>query len=738
MSHFVKNGFWYERQKGLKGDLNLENLIRNVVGTTSTTSSTTTITTTLNPSQFEEYDIRLYGASTSNTPDQNRIAILAAINAANTAGGGRILIPDGEFIVTKTPGIAVFNLNNVNNIWFIGNGIKFSKITLAPGSYPGDTHIFSFTNCTNIAFKGLTLYGNRGNHIVDNEQMHGIRTFDCSYFRVEDVNFDRLRGDGIFLLGNTSNSKIWVDICQFYQCGRSGVTIQRLNRFLNITNCYFEDINDQAIDSEPTGGVGYDETNIEGNFFYWATPRNIGVTLGGSDSQGVNFINNQIINAGLFSTSLSNSKIAYNVIQGPLALLETADNVTISNNDIASTGKCINIYYQNAQPQNFLISSNRCITTSTTENIIEVQIDGVTIENNKCIASASTGTTGTGILVSAPTISGSQYKEIYIINNKVYSCNTGITISASSAKTWQTGYILNNIVKDLRTVKTIQYGINLSGPAYYYFEELFVDKNSFDLSLSQTNQIVLNASGCSWYKINASQFAGIIEPEAAISANYNTIYNYIGLPYRYTKTIDGGNTGWIEKNLQLPNVLVNDDLLQNPQANINTHVPNTSLIGVLAWTNNTGQHDCLTSSEATAVTLSGGTAICTLNIGLANGILQSNVRTGVAGNEYAGIIFRLSDASNYWAFQISAGLDTIRIIKVVAGVTTVVSSASVVIPATGQQVLRVEFDGNAIGCFYNGGSQLSAYDSFNVAATNHGLVSNVTSRYYFKDLKFSV
>lgn len=683
------------------------------------------------------YDVRLYGASPDNTAEENRAAILAAINAANDAGGGQVFIPEQEYIVTKTPGIAVFNLTGINNVVFTGNGVV-SKITLEAGSYAGDTHIFSFTSSSNITFENFQFFGNRTAHSVSNEQMHGVRMFDCSYFRFTDMYFNQLRGDGIFLLGNTLNSKIWIDQCQFYSCGRSGITIQRLNRFLNITNNYFDEINDQAIDSEPTGGLGYDETNITGNFFYWSSFRSIGVTLGGSGSQGVNFINNQIINAGLFSTSLSNSKIAYNVIQGPVALLETADNVSISHNDISSPGKCINIYYQNAQPQNFLISDNRCITSSTSENIIEVQIDGVSVINNKCIASDALGTTGTGILISAPTVSGSQYKELYVNGNKVYNANVGITVSASSSKPWKAGYLLNNTIKDLRSSKTITTGINLSGPAFYHFEELFIDKNSFDNSLSEANQILLNASGCSWYKITSRDFAGIVSPESVVSAPYNTIYNYIGLPYKYTKTVDGGATGWVEKNLQLPNVIVLDELLENPQANINTHAPDTDLIGSLAWTNVVGQHDCLTTGEATATSLTGSVALCTLNTGLSDLTLQSVVRTGVAGNDYAGIVFRVSDSSNYWAFEISAGLDTIRLIKVVAGSLSVVASASVSVPASGLQVLRVDLRGNAISGSYNGGSQLSAYDNFNVAATGHGFISRVVSRYYFTDLKISV
>lgn len=682
------------------------------------------------------YDIRSYGADPTASALTNRTAILDAISAANSAGGGTVYIPDKEFIITKTTGIAVFVLSGINNVQFVGEGVK-SKLTLEAGSYAGDTHFFSFTSSSNVSFKNIQFYGNRGNHSVDNEQMHGVRMFDSSYFRFENCYFNQLRGDGLFLLGNTLNSKIWIDKNQFYQCGRSGITIQRLNRFLSITNNYFEDINDQAIDSEPTGGVGYDETNITNNFFYWATPRSIGVTLGGSGSQGINFVNNQIIGAGLFSTSLSNSKISYNVIQNTLALLETADNVTVSHNDITSTGKCINIYYQNEQPQNFLISYNRCVTSSTSENIITVQIDGVTLEGNKCIASDSAGTTGTGIIVSAPTVSGSQYKELYILNNKIFNTNVGITVSASSSKTWKSAHIIGNTIKDLRSSKTITTGINLSGPAYYHFEELFIDKNAFDTTLSETNQILLNASGCSWYKISNREFNGIIAPESNISAQYNTTYNYIGLPYKYTKTVDGGSTGWVEKNIQLQNVLVDDTLLENPAASVSSHTPSPTNLLSGSWTNQVGVHNCLTTSELSAITLVSARAICTFTSGLSSCIIQSVCRTGVAGSEYSGIVFRYSDSDNYWSFEISAGLDTIRLVKREGGSDTVMTSGSVSIPSSGYQVLRVKINGDVVSASYNGGTVLTSYSSFNNTSTAHGFISRVATRYYFDDFKIS-
>lgn len=715
--------------------------VQSILGTAVTASTNLTKThatnsvvlTTSNP----VWDIKYFGAKTTETATNNRLSIQAAIDNRQALGGGVIFIPKGEFIVNKAPGIACFVLTSQVNIFIIGAGINVSKITLEAGSYPGDTSIFSLTSGTNVVFENLTFFGNRFNHTVSNEQMHGVRLFDNAYARFYNVRFDQIRGDGVFLLGNTSNSKTWITNCEFYQCGRSGVTIQRLNEFLKISGSYFEDINDQAIDSEPTGGLGYNNTIIDGNFFTWTTPRGIGVTLGGSGSTGIKFINNIVKNATVHSTSLSKSEIINNQLDGALSLLESADDVKIAKNRITSTGKCINIYYQNDQPRNFVIEDNTCKTSSTTENIIEVQISGVVLRGNKCYATNAAGTTGTGILVSAPILSEAYYDPVTILDNEVYNCNTGITISASSSKKWLSGRIINNTIKDLRASKTIQYGINLSGPAFYHFDDLFIDKNSFDSTLTQPNQIVLNSSGCSWYKITSTEAAGLVVPEGVVSGQYNSTYNFIGYPYKYTKTVDGGTSGWVEKNIQLPNVIFDDSLLENPQATIDLHTPTTSLIGALVWVNDVGQHSCLTTGEAVATALTSSLAIATINTGLSNCIIQSLVRTGVAGNEYSGLVFRLSDSSNYWAVQISAGLDIMRIIKVEAGVLSVVSSGSLSVPASGELSLRVELRGNTIAATYNGGSLLTAYSSFNVSETKHGMISGVVSRYYFQDFKIA-
>lgn len=685
--------------------------------------------------QQSTFDIRYYGASIKATALNNTAAILECINEVNASGGGTIYIPKGDFKVTKNPGIAVWNLSNIHNINFVGEG-EDSKLLLEAGSYAGDTHFFSFTGCTNISFRNILFDGNRGNHTVDNEQMHGIRMFDCSFFTVDNCTFKNTRGDGIFLLGNSSNSKIWINKCRFLNNGRSGITIQRLNNYVSITDNYFEETNDQAIDSEPTGGFGYTNVNIEGNFFHWSVARNIGVTLGGSGSQGVNFINNRMPNAGVFATSLKDSKVAMNTIGNTLAILEASSDVEIINNTITSTGKAINVYYQNGQPKNFTITGNKCSTSSTTENIISAQVDGLDISNNICRATAPTGTTGAGIVISAPTITGSNYEALKVNGNEVYNCNIGIVAGASNSKKWKSGSFTLNTIKDLRSVKTITTGINLSGQAYYFFEDLFIDKNAFDSNLTESNQVVLNASGVSWYKIDHNKYSGLVLPEGIVSAQYNTTYSLIGLPLVYLKTSDGGNTGWQEQNTKLPLVIFNDELLSAPQANITAHTPDFNLPSA-SWTNVSGQHDCLPTGEASAITLAASKAIATINSGLSDCVIQSLVRTGTAGQEYAGLAFRVLDGDNYLAFEISAGLDLIRLIRVSANTTTVLASKSVPIPATGHQVLRVTMSGDLIVCEYNGGNQLTVQETFNQALTNHGFVSRVATRYYFKDFKIS-
>lgn len=81
------------------------------------------------------FDIRSYGASDGASAAANTTAIQAALDAMETAGGGTLFIPDGEFAVTQLtiPNGATQASHGAEHYIIRGNGIS-SKLTSATAS----------------------------------------------------------------------------------------------------------------------------------------------------------------------------------------------------------------------------------------------------------------------------------------------------------------------------------------------------------------------------------------------------------------------------------------------------------------------------------------------------------------------------------------------------------------------------------------------------------------------------
>lgn len=113
---------------------------------------------------------------------------------------------------------------------------------------------------------------------------------------------------------------------------------------------------------------------------------------------------------------------------------------------------------------------------------------------------------------------------------------------------------------------------------------------------------------------------------------------------------------------------------------------------------------------------------CILEGGNAGGTFSVDyVNLGTSGDPYAGIVFRYSDANNYWILRQIAGT-TLNIVKVVAGVEGA-GSASYTVPAllSATHSLSVVLSGNSITSFLDGNSLGTITDSFNATATKIGV-----------------
>ncbi len=82
------------------------------------------------------------------------------------------------------------------------------------------------------------------------------------------------------------------------------------------------------------------------------------------------------------------------------------------------------------------------------------------------------------------------------------------------------------------------------------------------------------------------------------------------------------------------------------------------------------------------------------------------------------VLFRVTDASNFWFAYVAPGGNWI-LFKKVAGSNTNVASGTA--PGTGDHTVNVTLSGNSISINWDGTNTLSTTDSFNATATKHGI-----------------
>lgn len=144
-----------------------------------------------------------YGAVAGNgtTPvaTANTAALQAAINAANAAGGGRVVIPAGDFYFQH--GLldvnVVAQLNNVSNVEIVGFGRNVTRLHLINNA---DASFFNCTGSTSrVAIRHMALDGNRANQTPS--IVHGIRTDSVSGLYLEDLYIHDISHYGIGVEG---------------------------------------------------------------------------------------------------------------------------------------------------------------------------------------------------------------------------------------------------------------------------------------------------------------------------------------------------------------------------------------------------------------------------------------------------------------------------------------------------------------------------------------------------------
>lgn len=132
-------------------------------------------------------------------------------------------------------------------------------------------------------------------------------------------------------------------------------------------------------------------------------------------------------------------------------------------------------------------------------------------------------------------------------------------------------------------------------------------------------------------------------------------------------------------------------------------------------------HATLETEDRQLTVIERGVSDCIINVDI--NWSWSIVNAGTTPVYYSGIVFRYTDASNYWlaGFNDRSDVTGFRIFKIEGGASTAVTNG--VAGAINGTVypLSVTLNGNDISVLFNNTAQLTTSSAFNNTATKHGI-----------------
>ncbi len=192
-----------------------------------------------------EYDIRNYGA-TANDNTNDRAAIHAAITAAANAGGGKVLVPQGNYKIGSTVYLP-------SNVTLQGMGIGVSTISALSGTLPQDASMIAVSSLLGVAYSTTT----PGNNVTVRDL-----TIDCNGMPAASQNGV---GMGIYvpMTNNFLAERVFISSSQSYGIGIEGLTNTFTMKNPRILNSYFRSCGVRG--GQDTMGGGHHEGSIYQN-----------------------------------------------------------------------------------------------------------------------------------------------------------------------------------------------------------------------------------------------------------------------------------------------------------------------------------------------------------------------------------------------------------------------------------------------------------------------------------------
>lgn len=159
---------------------------------------------------------------------------------------------------------------------------------------------------------------------------------------------------------------------------------------------------------------------------------------------------------------------------------------------------------------------------------------------------------------------------------------------------------------------------------------------------------------------------------------------------------------------------------------LTSHTPNTDISGN-GWSNINGTFTILSNRARSATGGSPLFSLATMDVGKADVSIRCIVNTPGAG--YSGVIFRLTDANNFWAALINAGTDNLYLFEYASGFTQR-GIASVAINTDTDYTIDVVCTGTSISVKLDSANEITYTSSANQTATKHGIRGDDVARLF--------
>ena len=342
-------------------------------------------------------------------------AIQNALEAVRIAGGGKVEIQAGEYILSTNFAVhsnthlqgagmdsTVLKLKNRADPWKVGTRTAAGFLRAVYKVY---------NKCENIRISDLTLDGNKVNQNTDSDSLYGrygLFTEACDNFYVDSVKIRNWQGYGFDPHGWKSapggakyGTRLTIVNCVAHDNDWDGFTLDQTDGML-VQNCFAYD-NGRHGFNVVTGSRNVVIENVKtfrnGHYYYT-----------GASGCGVTIQNNQ--NYGTNSVTLRNSLIEADKKNG--VCTNDVFNIVIDNNNIKTRNDCIRV----ENSRDVSITNNICNNTNIIRNINSISISQ---SNNQFVA--STNVVGPPVITPPPSTctSGIKNNEVCCASNCINS-----------------------------------------------------------------------------------------------------------------------------------------------------------------------------------------------------------------------------------------------------------------------------------------------------------------------------